>query len=380
MYPSRDDLGILEPIIGPWYTSLENPLEAQKRVLKELLESYAKTDYGKEFQAHNIDTIEDYQAKMPIINYADMQPHLKEIQSGNYQAFLSEPAETWVMTRGSTGKQSKVLPATQTHLKQIFTCGARGLINFALRKQNFDVFTGVILNLNFPSNVHTFDQNGRQVTYGYSSGTYARLNPMFDRVSLLPKQEEIDKLGSEVGRADWERRFDLVYEQAKNENVTATMGVTPVILGFARYIKRKYGKKPVDLWQPKALFCTSVRKIQFKYGPILQKYYGKAPVVEMYTATEGVFGQQLDDLPYISMNYDSYLFEVATGKGVKLLCNLKRGEWGRLLISSCMFPRYDIGDMVESAGGNYFRIFGRASASTILEHRLYRAFLGRIVG
>lgn len=380
MFPSRDDLGILEPIIGPWYTSLEHPRQAQNHVLKELLEKYAQTDYGRKHSAQTISSIEDYQAKIPIIDYAVMQPYLAEIQNGNYQAFLSEPAETWVMTRGSTKKQSKVLPATQTHLKQIFTCGARGLINFALRKQNFDVFTGVILNLNFPSSVHTLDQNGRQVAYGYSSGTYARLNPMFDRVSLLPRQEEIDKLGSGVTRADWERRFDLVYELAKNENVTATMGVTQVILGFARYIKNKYDKKPVDLWKPKALFCTSVRKIQFKYGPILQKYFGEAPIVEMYTATEGVFGQQLDDFPYISMNYDSYFFEVLTGKGVKLLCDLKRGEWGRLIISSCMFPRYDIGDMVESAGGNYFRIFGRANASTILEHRLYRAFLGRIIG
>lgn len=380
MYPSRDELGILEPIIGPWYTSLKNPKEAQTQVLKELLEKYAQTGYGKKYGAQNISGIEDYQTKIPVINYVDLQPYLAEIQNGNYQAFLSEPPETWVMTRGSTGKESKVLPATQTHLKQIFTCGARGLINFALRKQNFEVFTGVILNLNFPSNVHTFEQNGKKVTYGYSSGTYARLNPMFDRVSLMPRQEEIDKLGSGVTRADWERRFDLVYEQAQNMNVTATMGVTQVILGFARYIKRKYGKKPVDLWQPKALFCTSVQKIQFKYGPLLQKYFGKAPIVEMYTATEGVFGQQLDDLPYISPNYDSYFFEVATGRGVKLLCDLKRGEWGRLLISSCMFPRYDIGDMVESAGGNYYRVFGRANISTILEHRLYRVFFGKIIG
>ncbi len=379
MYPSRDDLGILEPIIGSWYTSLENPLQAQEQVLQDLLKKYALTDYGKKHGAQEIAGIADYQQKMPIINYAGMLPYLTEIQKGNYQAFLPEPAETWVMTRGSTGKKSKVLPATQTHLKQIFTCGARGLINYALRKQNFDVFTGVILNLNFPSSVHTMDQNGKQVTYGYSSGTYARLNPMFDRVSLLPRQEEIDKLGAGIGRRDWERRFDLVYEQALKQDVTATMGVTPVILGFARYIKNKYGKKPVDLWKPKALFCTSVRKIQFKYGPILRKYFGDVPIVEMYSATEGVFGQQLDDLPYISPNYDSYFFEVATGSGVKLLCDLKRGEWGNLIISSCMFPRYAIGDMIESAGKNYYRIFGRSNTSTILEHRLYRAFLGRFI-
>jgi hypothetical protein len=103
------------------------------------------------------------------------------------------------------------------------------------------------------------------------------------------------------------------------------------------------------------------------------------PIVEMYTATEGVFGQQLDDLPYITPNYDSYFFEVATGKGVKMLHELKRGEWGRIIISSCMFPRYDIGDLVEAAGKNYFRVFGRNNALTLLDHRLYRAFLGWVV-
>ena len=220
------------------------------------------------------------------------------------------------------------------------------------------------------------NQEKREIPYGYSSGTYARLNPMFDRVSLLPKQEEIDALGSGIGKSDWEERFELAYQQGLDKNVTATMGVTPVILGFAKYVKRRHGKNPADLWKFKALFCTSVRKIQFKYAPILQKYFGKAPIVEMYTATEGVFGQQYNDLPYITPNYDAYMFEVDTGKEVKMLYDLKRGEWGKLVISSCMFPRYDIGDMVESAGNNYFRIFGRRNTMTLLEHRLYRLFLG----
>jgi hypothetical protein len=219
-------------------------------------------------------------------------------------------------------------------------------------------------------------QNGTEMTYGYSSGTYARLNPMLSQVSLLPKQEDIDALGSGIGRADWEKRFELAYEQAIEKNVTATMGVTPVILGFAKYLSHKHGKKPKDLWKFQALFCTSVRKIQFKYGPILQKYFGKAPIVEMYTATEGVFAQQYDDLPYVTPNYDAYVFEVDTGKRMKPLHELKRGEWGRLIVSSCMLPRYDIGDMVESAGKNYFRIFGRRNAATLLEHRLYRLFFG----
>jgi hypothetical protein len=369
---------ILQPIIGSWYESLKNPLAAQQQILSELTQKYAATDYGKSHNAQAATSIEQYQKSFPIINYTGMTPYLAQVREGNYGAFLPEAPDCWVMTRGSTGK-AKVLPATPTHLKQIFTCGARGLINFALKKQNFDVFGGVILNLNFPSSVHTMDQNGKAVTYGYSSGTYARLNPMFNRVSLLPRQEEIDTLGAGIGRSDWEKRFELVYQKAQNENVTATMGVTPVILSFARYIKHRHGKKPKDLWKPQALFCTSVRKIQFKYGPILKKYFGDVPIVEMYSATEGVFGQQLDDLPYITPNYDAYFFEVATGKGVKMLHDLKRGEWGRLIVSSCMFPRYDIGDLVESAGNSYFRVFGRNKPAVVLEHRLYRAALGWLI-
>jgi hypothetical protein len=379
MLPDEDSINsILQPYVQPWYNSLENPQRTQKQLLDNLVQKYSYTEYGVNHNALKIKSIEDYRNNFPIISYSKIIPYLKQIKEQNYLAFLPEPPQCWVMTRGSTGK-SKVLPATQTHLKQIYSCGARGLLNYAVRKKNYEVFMGVILNLNFPSNVHTIDVDGKEVTYGYSSGTYARLNPMFGRVSLLPKQEEIDALGCGVGRKDWEKRFDLVYQMALNQNVTAAMGVTPVILSFARYIKRKYGKKPVDLWKTQAIFLTSVPKIHFKYGPILKRYFGNVPIVEMYTATEGVFGQQLDDLPYITPNYDSYFFEVATGKGIKMLHELKRGEWGSLIFSSCMFPRYDIGDLIEAAGQNYYRVFGRKKILTLLEHRLYRAFLGWLI-
>jgi hypothetical protein len=379
MLPDNEAVrSLVEPIVGPWYESLKNPQKAQEQALGDLLKKYENTDYGKSHGAAQVTGTGDYQARFPIIDYKGLLPYFAQAKEGNYKAILPESPECWVMTRGSTGK-AKVLPATQTHLKQIFTCGARALVHHVLRTRNFDVFAGDILNLNFPSSVHTMTTDGKEFMYGYSSGTYARLNPMFDRVSLLPRQEDIDALGSGISKSDWEKRFELAYRQALGKNVTATMGVTPVIMAFARYVQRKHGKKPADLWKFQALFCTSVRKIQFKYGPVLRKYFGPAPVVEMYTATEGVFAQQFDDLPYVTPNYDAYVFEVDTGTGVKMLHDLKRGEWGRLIISSCMFPRYDIGDMIESAGKNYFRVFGRRNSLTLLEHRLYRLFLGWIV-
>ncbi len=365
----------LKRILEPWYKSLNDPAEAQKQVLLDLVRMYNKTKYGKEKSALKINDIADFRENFPKMGYERLKKHLQKVKKGNYKVILPEPPVCWVMTRGSTGA-AKVLPATKTHLEQILTCGARALVNYIVKKRDTGLLTGKILNLNFPSRVATIDVNNEKVSYGYSSGTYAKFFPSLGNVGLVPLQEEIDALGSGITRQDWERRFELVYTKTLNQKVTAAMGVAPVILSFARFVKRRHGTTPKELWNVKAIFCTSVRKIQFKYAPKLRKYFGEIPIVEIYSATEGVFAQQIDDLPYVTPNYDSYLFEVETSRGVKMLHELKRGEWGKLIISSCMFPRYDIGDLVEAMGKNYFRVFGRDKILHILEHRLYRFLFG----
>ena len=376
MFPSSNALPApFQPVLSPWYNGLNAPATTQQAILQKLLKTYEKTDYGQTHSADKTQTITDFRANFPKMDYKGLKPYLEEVKKGKYNAILPEPPVCWVMTRGSTGV-AKVFPITQTHLQQILQCGARAFLNYAIQKNDLEILTGRILNLNFPSIVTSLDVAGQKITYGYSSGTYARLNPALNKVSLLPTQEEIDVLGTGITKKDWETRFELVYEKALNQNVVATMGVAPVILSFAHYVRSKYGHKPKDLWKVHTLFLTSVAKIHVRYAPLLHSYFGDVPIVEIYSATEGVFAQQLDDFPYVVPNYDAYFFEVETGKDVRMLHELKRGDWGRILISSSLFPRYDIGDLVEAMGKNYFRVFGRNKTLTVLEHRLYRLLFG----
>jgi hypothetical protein len=217
---------------------------------------------------------------------------------------------------------------------------------------------------------------GKEMVFGFSSGTYARLNPMMAGLSLVPRQEEIDALETGLTVSDWKKRYEFIYQRAKDEKIVTIMGVAPVQTGFARYTKEKHGVYPRDLWDMKVLYTTSVAKIHTRYKPLLKKMYGDVSVVEMYTATEGAFGQQMDDYPYWRPNYDLYLFEAETDQELKMLYDLKRGEWGKLIISTPTLPRYRIGDLVESLGKNYFRVFGRDKPLIVLEHQLYRMFFG----
>jgi GH3 auxin-responsive promoter len=366
----------LAEFVNPWYQSLADPGQSQRQALHNLLPGYAKTDYGRKFGSNSIESIRDFQKRFPITNYNSLSPYLERVKKGDYSALLPEPVVRWVMTRGTTGRP-KLVPATETHLSLILSLGARAIINFAL-KRDPQILEMNVLNLNFPSEVGTMLTDRGEETYGYSSGSYAKMHPSLGPTALVPKQEEIDALGGGIGRTDWEKRFELVYRSARDRPVGSVMGVTPVIAQFSRYLQGRHHLLPKQLWRMRGLFCTSVAKIQTKYAPILEHQYGESvPLVEMYTATEGVFAQQIDERPYVSPNYDAFLFEVKTSRGpVKLLHEMEPNEWGRMIVSGPLFPRYDIGDMVESLGKNYFRVFGRAGGLTTLEHVLFDLVIG----
>src|SRR3990170_2585943 len=112
MMPENESIrSILEPIIGPWYESLKNPAKVQQQVLYDLLKKYGATDYGNSHGALQINGVEDYRRNFPVIDYAGLLPYFAKVKEGNYKTILSEPPAAWVMTRGSTGKSSKVLPS-----------------------------------------------------------------------------------------------------------------------------------------------------------------------------------------------------------------------------------------------------------------------------
>jgi len=71
----------------------------------------------------------------------------------------------------------------------------------------------------------------KEVSYGYSSGTYAGLTHV-DRVSLLPRQEEIDTLGSDLHEKTGSGGLSsfIISKPRRYCN----HGVTPVIMSFAR--------------------------------------------------------------------------------------------------------------------------------------------------
>ena len=365
----------LQALVQPWYQGLTDPASAQAGILKQLLAGYARTRYGREHGAEGVSSIDEYRQAFPIVTYEALEPLIQRTMAGETDLLLYEPPVGWAITRGTTRGESKFVPMTPTDLKMRVSA-ARAVVNYALRAKDIGVFQGANLNLNFPSVVGRVRAGDRDVEYGYSSGIYVRYVSRGTPLRSVPSQEEIDALGGGKTVADWERRFELAYERCKAEDVTVLGGVAPTALQFGRYLRRKHGVYPKDLWKVRIMTLGSVPGINTKYAPALHAMYGPAQIAEIYGATEGMFGQQRDERRAWCPNYDLFFLEVETRRGVIMLHEMHPGEMGSLVVSTCILPRYKIGDLILAFEPPYFRCIGRDQRFTLLRYQWDRLMSG----
>lgn len=349
---------MLQKMLEPWHAAIADPQKAQEDILHRLLKDYAQTDYGIEHGATHIENLQDYRRAFPEASYEDYKPVIDGVMAGDVRLLLCEQPIGWAITRGTTKGESKFIPMTPTDLRMRVSAG-RAMMNYVATTGRFDLFSGVNLNLNFPSYVGTIKVGDRDVEYGYSSGIYTKHVSTQTPVHSVPTQEEIDALGGGKSVKDWERRFELAYEKCKDQNVTLVGGVCPTAIRFARYLRREHGAYPKDLWKTQIMTLGSVPGINTHFQPSLQALYGPAATREIYGATEGMFGQQRDAKRAWVPNYDLFFFEVHTRSGIKLLHEMRPGEMGGLVVSTPVLPRYRIGDLIMAFQPPYFRCIGR---------------------
>ena len=353
-----DPQAFIQQQLGPWQQALQNPAAAQQRVLENLLSTYAQSEYGRDHDAAGVKDIEGYRQAFPAATYEQFKPMLEKVMAGEIAVLLSEQPIGWAITRGTTKGESKFIPMTPTDMQTRVSAG-RAVMKYVLDLSRFDVFQGVNLNLNFPSRVGTIKAGDREVEYGYSSGIYTRFVSERTPIRSAPTQDEIDALGGGKTQKDWEARFDLAFEKCKDQNVTLVGGVATTALAFGRYLKRAHGVYPKDLWKTQIMTLGSVAGINLQYQPALRALYGDVAIREIYGATEGMFGQQMDTKRAWIPNYDLFLFEVETRRGIKMLHEMRAGEQGSLVVSTPVLPRYKIGDRILAVQPPYYRCIGR---------------------
>ena len=366
-----------EAELSSWLNSLQEPEEAQARVLAKLTAIYARTGYGVEHGVEPGMDLEEFRRAVPPRDYEGFRPYVLEVLRGHTSTLLAEEPVFMGITSGSTGVP-KIVPITGRDAELRASVMLKGLAMYASYWRDERVFGSACLAPCMPSEVGRIRIRGRDVPCGYISGIYAELMARFLGLEDLfrPYLSGLNAIGPGVRKADWAKRFELVLKSLDGADVGMAIGAGPALWMFSRWLKQEKGLLPKDLWSIGLVLCAGVPHIQEHYVPDLKEAFGpRAVIIEAYGATEGMFAIQANEEPYLVPFYDSYLLEAKVGREIKMLYEMRAGEVGRLIVSTPVLPRYEIGDVVACYGdGVYFRVLGRDKWSTWA-----RLGLGRLI-
>jgi GH3 auxin-responsive promoter len=104
------------------------PTQAQDRLLRQILETNAETEFGRRHGFGGIATFRDFQERVPIASYEDLEPYITAEMHGQANQLTKDPPVLFTTTSGTTGKR-KYIPMTRegkrakSHLTWLWLCG-----------------------------------------------------------------------------------------------------------------------------------------------------------------------------------------------------------------------------------------------------------------
>jgi len=88
------------------------PAESQQRLLREILRTNADTEFGRRHGFGGITMFREFQERVPICSYQDLEPYINAAMSGRPGQLTRDPPVMFTTTSGTTGAR-KYIPMTR---------------------------------------------------------------------------------------------------------------------------------------------------------------------------------------------------------------------------------------------------------------------------
>ena len=104
------------------------PVQAQDRLLREILGANADTEFGRRHGFGSITSFQQFQEQVPIASYEDLEPYIAAEMHGRPNQLTKDPPVLFTTTSGTTGNR-KYIPMTRegkrakSHLTWLWFCG-----------------------------------------------------------------------------------------------------------------------------------------------------------------------------------------------------------------------------------------------------------------
>lgn len=337
---------------------MNDPITAQREILQDLVTHGQHTDFGRKYGLNNLFTIKKFKEAIPIQEYDDIKPWIKQLMNGEQNQLWDSPVNWFAKSSGTTSDKSKFIPVTEESLEDChYQAGKDVLTLYYHFNPESNLLTGKGLVI---GGSHQVSQLNEEIYCGDLSAVLMQNMPMWGHWIRTPEL-------SIALLDEWEKKIETLAQSTINENVTSISGVPTWTQVLIKRILEITGKSQVkEVWPNLELYMHG--GVSFTpYRENFKKLLGDGvQYMEMYNASEGFFAAQ--DAPdsegmllflnhgifYEFMPVEEYgkenpctigLGKVETGKQYALVISTNGGLW-----------RYLVGDTIQFTSLSPFRV------------------------
>jgi hypothetical protein len=328
-----------------------NPQAIQEQVLKELIRSARKTEWGVQ---HSYKKIKDYQQfaeSVPLNDYDTMKGDIERMIAGGKNILWTGQVKWFAKSSGTTNDKSKFIPVSNESLHK---CHYRAALDvFALYMKNnpdTNILNGKNLSIGGSQKISALSKKTRT---GDLSAVMLYNLPLMSRLITTPSSN-ISLI------PDFKEKIEKVVQKTIHENIVSISGVPSWFLVLIKKVLDVTGKENLlEVWPNLEVFAHG----GVNFDPYREQYKKLIPsdkmhYVNTYNASEGFFGIQnnpeTDDL-LLMLDYGIFfefipmdnffdvdrkaipLWEVETGINYSMVISTNGGLWRYILGDTVIF-------------------------------------------
>ena len=372
------------------YRYRDNPLKIQEKILLSIVNKNKSTEFGKNHDFSIINTIADYQAKVPINSYESFKPSINNIYQGKQNILTKESPFFFAMTSGSTGEH-KYIPVTKSYRREV----DRGaLAYYYLLEKNFPG----IADKKIQFIVHTGDKglSPGAIPQGFISGHNYKVLPSIIRkrfvipyevftiedveaqfycmARFLLEEQNLGAIGAitplaliEIGKTieNYGEKLieDLFYGKisckyySPSTNLKSKVSKRKDIAeSLSKFINRGNKLIPADAFPNLQVLACWKGGNMFYYIPEIKRYFGDKPIFELpFSASEGFFAipykpNNTGGITAITSHFLEFVPEAEMERDNPQAITVDRLELNQyyyvIITNSSGLYRYDIEDLI----------------------------------
>ena len=258
-----------------------HPIDAQRRVFKDLISRAHDTKFGKDHQFSLISDYESFKKNVPLREYEDFKIYI-DAMLNEEENVLWPGFPIYICKTSGTTSGAKFIPISKESISNHINSAKLALLYYIHSTGKSDFVDGKMI---FLQGSPLLDIKGK-IKLGRLSGIVANHVPKYLQKNRLPSMKTncIE---------DWETKVDEIVKETKAEDLRLISGIPSwVQMYFERLIKSADQPDIKSIFPNFSLFVYG--GVNFEpYRPVFEKLIGKSiPSVETYPASEGFIAFQ----------------------------------------------------------------------------------------